>query len=97
MIVCNPSWLPISGLAEFALCWGGAGFEPRTTDLQSGVLALSHLSSIKLPLLHVYFSFKRVQKEFFNIKPGEPGKISKISSGSCPGLDLPYKNTKYLV
>jgi hypothetical protein len=27
------------------VCWGGAGFEPRTTDLQSGALPLSHLSS----------------------------------------------------
>jgi hypothetical protein len=29
------------------MCWGGAGFEPRTTDLQSGALPLSHLSSLE--------------------------------------------------
>ncbi len=45
MVLCHPRWLPTSGLTEFAACWGGAGFEPRTTDLQSGVLPLSHLSS----------------------------------------------------
>jgi hypothetical protein len=44
-VLCHPRWLPTSGLTEFALCWGGAGFEPRTTDLQSGALPLSHLSS----------------------------------------------------
>ncbi len=43
---CHPRWLPTSGLTEFAVCWGGAGFEPRTTDLQLGALPLSHLSSI---------------------------------------------------
>ncbi len=31
--LCHPRWLPPSGLTEFAVCWGGAGFEPRTTDL----------------------------------------------------------------
>ncbi len=41
----HPRWLPTSGLTEFSVCWGGAGFEPRTTDLQSGALPLSHLSS----------------------------------------------------
>jgi hypothetical protein len=46
MVLCYPRWLPTSGLTEFAVCWGGAGFEPRTTDLQSGALPLSHLSSI---------------------------------------------------
>jgi hypothetical protein len=45
MVLCHPRWLPTSGLTEFAVCWGGAGFEPRTTDLQSGALPLSHLSS----------------------------------------------------
>ncbi len=30
-VLCHPRWLPTSGLAEFAMCWGGAGFEPRTT------------------------------------------------------------------
>ncbi len=35
-VLCHPRWLPASGLTEFAVCWGGAGFEPRTTDLQSG-------------------------------------------------------------
>ncbi len=37
-VLCHPRWLPTSGLTEFAVCWGGAGFEPRTTDLQSGAL-----------------------------------------------------------
>ncbi len=32
-VLCHPRWLPTSGLTEFAVCWGGAGFEPRTTDL----------------------------------------------------------------
>jgi hypothetical protein len=51
-VLCHPRWLPTSGLTEFAVCWGGAGFEPRTTDLQSGALPLSHLSSlIEPPLL----------------------------------------------
>ncbi len=45
MVLCCPRWLPTSGLTEFAVCWGGAGFEPRTTDLQSGALPLSHLFS----------------------------------------------------
>jgi hypothetical protein len=46
MVLCHPRWLPTSGLTEFAVCWGGGGFEPRTTtDLQSGALPLSHLSS----------------------------------------------------
>jgi hypothetical protein len=45
MVLCHPRLLPTSGLTEFALCWGGAGFEPWTTDLQSGALLLSHLSS----------------------------------------------------
>ncbi len=45
MVLCHPRWLPTSGLTEFAVYWGGAGFEPRTTDLQSGALPLSHLSS----------------------------------------------------
>ncbi len=31
---------------QSSVCWGGAGFEPRTTDLQSGALPLSHLSSL---------------------------------------------------
>jgi hypothetical protein len=48
MVLCHPRWLPTSGLTEFAVCWGGAGFEPRTTDLQSGALPLSHLSSLKM-------------------------------------------------
>jgi hypothetical protein len=38
MVLCHPRWLPTSGLTEFAVCWGGAGFKPRTTDLQSGAL-----------------------------------------------------------
>ncbi len=40
-VLCHPKWLPTSGLTEFAVCWGGAGFEPRTTDLQSGALISS--------------------------------------------------------
>jgi hypothetical protein len=32
MVLCHPRWLPTSGLTEFAVCWGGAGFKPRTTD-----------------------------------------------------------------
>jgi hypothetical protein len=44
-VLCHPRWLPTLGLTEFAVCWGEAGFEPRTTDLQSGALPLSHLSS----------------------------------------------------
>jgi hypothetical protein len=43
-VLCHPRWLPTSGLTEFAVCWGGAGFEPRTTDLQSG--AQFHLPSV---------------------------------------------------
>jgi hypothetical protein len=31
MVLCHPRWPPTSGLIEFAMCWGGAGFEPRTT------------------------------------------------------------------
>ncbi len=51
-VLCHPRWLPTSGLTEFAVCWGVAGFKPRTTDLQSGALPLSHLSSsIEPPLL----------------------------------------------
>jgi hypothetical protein len=50
-VLCHPRWLPTSGLTEFAACWGGAGFEPRTTDLQSGALPLSHLYSFEPPLL----------------------------------------------
>jgi hypothetical protein len=46
MVLCHPRWLPTSGLTEFAMCCEGAGFEPRTTDLQSGALPLSHLSSL---------------------------------------------------
>ncbi len=44
-VLCHPRWLPTSGLTEFAVCWEGAGFEPRTTALQSGALPLSYLSS----------------------------------------------------
>jgi hypothetical protein len=44
-VLCHPRWLPTSGLTEFAVCWEGAGFELRTTDLQSGALPLSHHSS----------------------------------------------------
>ncbi len=25
-VLCHPRWLPTSGLTEFAMCWGGAGF-----------------------------------------------------------------------
>jgi hypothetical protein len=25
IVLCHPSWLPTSGLTEFAVCWGGAG------------------------------------------------------------------------
>ncbi len=46
-VLCHPRWLPTSGLTEFAVGWGAAGFEPRTTDLQSGAILLSHLSSSK--------------------------------------------------
>jgi hypothetical protein len=46
-VLCHPKWLPTPGLTEFAVCWGGAGFKPRTTGLQSGALPLSHLSSLK--------------------------------------------------
>jgi hypothetical protein len=31
-VLCHPRWLPTSGLTEFAVCWGGPGFEPRTTE-----------------------------------------------------------------
>ncbi len=34
-VLCHPRWLPTSGLTEFAVCWGGAGFQPGTTDLQT--------------------------------------------------------------
>jgi hypothetical protein len=54
-VLCHPRWLPTSGLAEFAMCWGGAGFEPRTTDLQSGALPLSHLSSRTVPPTVYYY------------------------------------------
>ncbi len=54
MVLCHPRWLPTSGLTEFAVCWGGPGFEPRTTDLQSGALPYCsqvryHLKSGALP------------------------------------------------
>jgi hypothetical protein len=40
MVLCHPRWLPTLGLTEFVVCWGGAGFEPRTTeDLNPGLLA----------------------------------------------------------
>jgi hypothetical protein len=39
-VLCHPRWLPTSGLTEFAVCWGGAEFEPRTTALQSGATAM---------------------------------------------------------
>ncbi len=45
-VLCHPRWLPTSGLTEFAVCWGGAGFEPRTNDLQSGALPLSLLLAL---------------------------------------------------
>jgi hypothetical protein len=48
MVLCHPRWLPTSGLTEFALCWGGAGFEPRTTALQSGALPLSQYPHAEL-------------------------------------------------
>jgi hypothetical protein len=59
-VLCNPRWLPTSGLTEFAVCWGGAGFKPRTTDLQSGALPLNHLSNLDLKklLLHKYNSYQ---------------------------------------
>jgi hypothetical protein len=51
-VLCHPRWLPTSGLTEFAVCWGGAGFEPRTTDfavrcatIEPPLLLKSHLSS----------------------------------------------------
>jgi hypothetical protein len=31
-VLCHPRWLPTSGLTEFAVCWGEAGFEPRTMN-----------------------------------------------------------------
>ncbi len=33
-VLCHPRWLPTSELTEFAVCWGGAGFEPKTTELK---------------------------------------------------------------
>jgi hypothetical protein len=27
MVLCQSRWLPTSGLTEFAVCWGGAGFD----------------------------------------------------------------------
>jgi hypothetical protein len=54
VVLCHPRWLPTSGLTEFAMCWGGAGFEPRTTDLQSGALPLSHLSSSPILLFPTF-------------------------------------------
>ncbi len=56
-VLCHPRWLPTSGLTEFAVCWGGAGFEPRTTDLQSGALPLSHLSSSRYIYLYTYYIY----------------------------------------
>ncbi len=50
-VLYHPRWLSTLGLTEFAVCWGGAGFEPRTTDMQSGALPLSHLSSLIEPPL----------------------------------------------
>ncbi len=47
-VLCHRSWQTTFGLTEFAICWGGARFEPGTTDLQSGVLPLSHLSSLRM-------------------------------------------------
>jgi hypothetical protein len=52
-VLCHPRWLPTSGLTEFAVRWRGAGFEPRTTELQSGALPLSHLSSIAANLANM--------------------------------------------
>ncbi len=42
MVLCYTRWQPTKGLTEFAVCWGGAGFESGTTDLQSGVLPLNY-------------------------------------------------------
>jgi hypothetical protein len=47
MVLCHPRWLPTSGLTEFAVCWGGAGFEPRTTLKSNGNQALSAESLFK--------------------------------------------------
>ncbi len=50
--LCHPRWLPTSGLTEFAVCWGGVGFEPRTPDLQLGALPFYNFRLTKLTLAH---------------------------------------------
>jgi hypothetical protein len=42
-VLCHPRWLPTSGRTEFAMSLGGAGFEPRTIDLQSGALPYAYI------------------------------------------------------
>ncbi len=89
-VLCHPRWLPTSGLTEFAVCWGGAGFEPRTTDLQSGALPLSHLSiSIEPPLL-LALSHLSSRKNYLLYSNGKRVNWSKISrcqgeKGECKG------------
>jgi hypothetical protein len=70
MGLCHPRWLPTSGLTEFAVCCGGARFEPRTTDLQSGALTLSHHSSLTVKKQVVLLTFWLVncKKRHFSLK-----------------------------
>ncbi len=53
MVLCHSRWLPTSGLTEFAMCWGGAGFEPSTTDFQSGATTEPPLLQLEIPPLQV--------------------------------------------
>ncbi len=80
-VLCHPWWLPTSGLTEFAVCWGGAGFKPRTTYLQSGALPLSHPSSFEPPLL--LLPSDRVRKSPFN-RLWTGGRTLIHSPTSCP-------------
>ncbi len=54
MVLCHPRWLPISGLTEFAMCWGGAEFERGGLDSmgRSWIRGSLYVYSCKLlPLL----------------------------------------------
>jgi hypothetical protein len=53
-------------MTEFAVCYGGSGFKPRTTDLQSGALPLSHLSSSILLDIGEYRAIEVTQRTDFS-------------------------------
>ncbi len=104
-VLCHPRWLPTSGLTEFAVCWGGAGFEPRTTDLQSGALPLSHLSSlIEPPLLlnwGVYVCDHAISKNKFKYNSTiwftfylQRKKKSDVCTAKLSGISTIYTNVQ---